>query len=531
MSRLRKMIPLLVALSLVLAACGGDGDAETTTTEATGGAETTTTEASGNQETTTTAAGGSETAKDTFSMTIGEEPPSLDIVRTSSAANQRVIMYNVLETLVETDPATGDVVPGLAESWEVSDDSLTYTFTIREGATFSDGSPVVASDVVFSMEAMRSDEAVGPRVNDMGAVDTITAIDDRTVEVVLSQPSIRWLLLMAKIGGVIFQEASYDDIALNPIGSGPYMIEEWVSGDRVTLVPNPHWDGEGPFLSQVDMLFIDDLTASINALLSGQIDAIWNLRGQRERIPELESEGMIVDATETQQLATVFFNVNEEPFTDIRVRQAIAHAIDKQGVIDTFDGGFASVTHTWASPADPWFDPDYVPYPYDLDRSRELLAEAGYPDGLTFPMRVITNNPAGEIGEIVALMLSQVGVTAELEFMDVAPFLDEVIGQKQHVSSIVRSSTDLERWTEGGWFTGWVSEEYDNLVYGSDAASTFAEFVEMRREASYLLGDAVPGVVISAGQNMAIYPPGLEGWVYHKRDTNENDIRLARWSE
>ncbi len=113
--------------------------------------------------------------------------------------------------------------------------------------------------------------------------------------------------------------------------------------------------------------------------------------------------------------------------------------------------------------------------------------------------------------------------------MDVAPFLDEVVGQGQHVSSIVRSSTDLERWTEGGWFTGWENEEYDELVLGSDQAETFEEYVEMRREASYILGNEVPGVVMSAGQNMAVYPPDLEGWVTHKRDTNENDVRLACW--
>ena len=533
MSRLRKMIPLLVALSLIVAACGGDGDAETTTTEAAGGEETTTTEAaSGEETTTTTAAEEPAEVKDTFSMTIGEEPPSLDIVRTSSAANMRVLMYNVLETLVELDPETGEVTPGLAESWDVSDDQLTYTFHLREGATFSDGSPVLASDVVFSLEAKRGEEAIGARANEMAPVDTITAIDDSTVEVVLSQPSIRWLLLMGEIGGAVFQEASFDDIALNPIGSGPFMIEEWISGDRITLVPNPHWNGEGPYLSQVDMLFIDDLTASINALLSGQIDAIWNLRGQRERLPELEEAGFIVDVTATQQLAPVVFNVTREPFTDIRVRQAVAHAIDKQGIIDAFDGGFADVVHTWASPNDPWFDPDFEPYPYDPDRARELLAEAGYPDGLTFELSVISNNPSGEIGELVALMLSQVGITAELKFMDVAPYLDEVAGQGNHTAGIVRSATDLERWTGPmGWHSFWDNAEYDELVLGSDSAPTFEEFVDMRREASYIFGEELPAVVISAGQNMAVYPEGLEGWIYHKRDTQENDVRLARWSE
>jgi peptide/nickel transport system substrate-binding protein len=527
MTRPSKLMVLVAVLGLVLAGCGGD-TAETTTTTA---AATTTTQAGGGDTTTTTDAP-PVSVRDTFSMTIGEEPPSLDIVTTSSAANMRVLMYNVLETIVEVDPVTKEVTPGLAESWEVSDDQLTYTFTLREGATFSDGTPVLASDVVFSLEAKRSEEAIGARRNEMAPVDTITALDDRTVEVVLSTPSIRWLLLMAEIGGAVFAESSYPDIALNPIGSGPFMIDQWISGDRITLVPNPHWNGEGPYLSRVDMLFIDDLTASINALLSGQIDAIWNLRGQRERIPELEAAGFIVEVTATQQLAPVVFNVTAEPFTDIRVRQAVAHAIDKQGIIDAFDGGFADVVHTWASPNDPWFDPSFEPYPYDPDRARELLAEAGYPDGLTFELSVISNNPSGDIGELVALMLSQVGITAELKYMDVAVFLDEVAGQGRHVAGIVRSATDLERWTGPmGWHSWWDNAEYDELVLGSDSASSFEEFVDMRREASYIFGEELPAVIISAGQNMAVFPPGLEGWIYHKRDTQENDVRLARWTE
>lgn len=138
-------------------------------------------------------------ARPTFTVTIGEEPPSLDPVGTTSAALQRVILYNVLETLVEIDPETGEIVPGLAESWTVSDDGLTYVFTIREGATFSDGTPVTADDVVFSIDTMRGEEAAGARQNDMAPVDTATAIDDRTVEVSLERPSVRWLILMAQI--------------------------------------------------------------------------------------------------------------------------------------------------------------------------------------------------------------------------------------------------------------------------------------------------------------------------------------------
>jgi hypothetical protein len=299
---------------------------------------------------------------------------------------------------------------------------------------------------------------------------------------------------MAEIGGAVFAESSYPDIALNPIGSGPFMIDQWISGDRITLVPNPHWNGEGPYLSRVDMLFIDDLTASINALLSGQIDAIWNLRGQRERMPELEAAGFIVDVTATQQLAPVVFNVTAEPFTDIRVRQAVAHAIDKQGIIDAFDGGFADVVHTWASPNDPWFDPEFEPYPVRpgssaraagrgrLSRRADIRAERH----LEQPVR--RHRRTRRLDALAGRDHRRAQVHGRR-----GPFLDEVAGQGRHVAGIVRSATDLERWTGPmGWHSWWDNAEYDELVLGSDSASTFEEFVDMRREASYIFGEELP---------------------------------------
>lgn len=526
MVRLRRSLAFVAALALLVVACGGGDEAAEApaTPEAAPEAPAAEEPEEGPE--------GIVSARPTFTVTIGEEPPSLDPVGTTSAALQRVILYNVLETLVEIDPETGEIVPGLAESWTVSDDGLTYVFTLREGATFSDGTPVTADDVVFSIDMMRGEEAAGARQNDMAPVDTATAIDDRTVEVVLERPSVRWLILMAQIAGVVFSDAHYDNIALEPIGSGPFMIDRWASGDRIVLVPNPHWNGEGPYLERVDLVFIDDTTASITALLGGEIDAIWNLRGQLDRLPEFESRGFESRIAATNQLAPVTFNVGLAPVDDIRVRQAVAHAIDKEAVLELFAQGFGETTYAWVSPSDPWFDPDFDPYPFDQDRARELLAEAGYPDGVTIEMAVIPANPSGEIGEIVALMLEEVGINVQLNFLDVPVFLDQVAGQGQNPGmAIVRSTTDLERWTgPQGWHSWWDNEEYDELVLGSDAAATFQEFVEMRREATRIFGTELPAVVLMAGVNIALYEPGIENWVVHVRTVQDNDVRFAYWA-
>jgi len=527
MLRIKKTLALVAALALVVVACGDNGEEAAAPAEP-GAPEAPAAEAPDDADE------GIVSARPTFTMTIGEEPPSLDPVGTTSAAMMRVILWNVLETLIETDPETGDFVPGLAESWDVSDDGLVYTFNLRQTATFSTGDPVTASDVVFTLDAMRSEEAASPRQVDHDPVESVEALDDHTVQVTLSRPSIQWLIKLADIGGVIVSEANFDSIALEPIGSGPFMIDRWASGDRIVLVPNPHWDGEGPYLERVDLLFIDDTTASITALQGGEIEAIWNLRGQLDRLPEFEASGFEARFTSTDQIAPVMFHVGIPPFDDIRVRQAVAHAIDKEGVLQLFAQGVGEVISTWWNSSVPWFDPNFEePYPYDPDRARELLAEAGFPDGFTAEMAVIPNNPSGDIGEVIALMLQEVGINLQLNFLEVPVFLDQVSAQGQNPGlAIVRSTRQLETFIgPQGWHSWWDNPEFDELVSGSDSAASFQEYVDMRRQAALIFAEELPAVPLMAGVNVALYKPGIQGWVVHERVTQDNDVRYAYWTE
>lgn len=523
---MRKTLILMVALLLAITACsGGDGE-DTTTTTAAGDGETTTTAAGEETTTTTTAEAPGESARDDIVISLEGEPPTLDVSTTSSTFTVSVLMWNVLETMVRLDPDTGELLPGLAESWETSEDGLTHTFTIREGATFSTGEPVVASDVVFSYERMSAEGS--PHAPSFAAMEAAEAIDERTVEVTLSRRSNGWLQAMAKRPGMIFAEANYDQIAENPIGSGPFKLDNWTRGDAITLTPNEHFDGDAPALSEAVFTFITDNNAVINGLQAGDVHVIANLTA-RDRAPELESSGYVVSPDPTPRVHGFFFRVDGELVDDLLVRQAISHAIDKQGLVDALSGGYGVPVGAWVTTGDPWYE-DFELYPYDPDRTRELLADAGYPDGIDIELSVISENISGDQGEIVALMLEDAGIRTELKVMELAAFLDEVLGQGRHQTAIVASVTGINRFTNGGWFTGWDDATFNQMIADADAAATTEEQYALLADATRYFAENAPMVAMYNDVNLTIEAPGLVGWTRNRVDQGF-DLYGVSWSE
>lgn len=536
---MRRVLILVMALMLALVACSDSSDdaADTTsaaddtaTTQATDGTDATeapdSTEAPDEGDTDTTAAA-ADPGRDDLVISLEGEPPTLDVSTTASTFSVQVLMYNVLETMVRLNPETGEVLPGLAESWEVSDDGTVYTFTLRPGATFSTGEPVTASDVVFSYETMSAEGS--PHAAAFAAMESVEAIDDSTVQVTLTRRSNTWLQAMAKRVGLIFSEAHYGEIAENPIGSGPFMVESWTRGDRITLVRNPEFDGEPATLASAEYTFITDEGAAINALLAGDVDVLSNLLA-RDRASELESAGFGVYGDPTPRVHGLFFRVDQPLADDLLVRQAVSHAVDKQGLVDALGGGYGTPVGSWVSTGDPWYE-DFDLYPYDVEQAKALLAEAGYPDGIDLEMTVISENISGSQGELVALMLAEAGINVDLQFVDVAVFLDEVIGQGRFVSGIVASVGSIDRFTDGdGWFTGWNSEEFNQLLADADAAETTEEQNDLMAQANQLLAEELPVVTMYNDVDLTVERAGLQGWSRIRVDQGM-DLYPVTWSE
>ena len=250
--------------------------------------------------------GGGEAAE---AVTIGlvAEPASLDFTTTDGAAIPQAMLYNVYETLVKLDQ-DGQIVPALASEWEVSEDNTTYTFTLVEDATFTNGDPFTAADAVFSIERVQSDAWTTSLAAQMDIVESVEATGEHELTVTLAQPSNSWLYAMTSRIGAMFDENGVDDLANNPVGTGPYTFAEWQRGTSLTLEANPDYHGDAPFFDEVTLQYFADPNALNNALLTDAIDVIGTVQAP-ESLGEFEGgDYQVIEGTTNGEVVLSFNN-------------------------------------------------------------------------------------------------------------------------------------------------------------------------------------------------------------------------------
>jgi peptide/nickel transport system substrate-binding protein len=470
---------LALSFAVLLAACGGDATEETT-----GGDDTA-------AETTTTAAGSEETtAPETSETTVGseepdergttltyaypQEPPNWNYSETGLTAVVAPLLENVWETLVRME-ADGTASPLLAESWEVSDDGLTVTFTLRQGVKFHDGTDMTSADVVYSLNKNKEStvsRASGPLV---GVVD-VQPVDDFTVAVTLDQPSLLFVPNMANRAGIVVPENFFEDndAATTVIGTGPYSFGEYRIDQDLTLNRFADYWGELPYFETVVQRFIPDETAAINAFLSGELDMVASVIGEgMDRVSSIADDPAftltLLPGTEVSFWA---LNTNVPEFGDIRVRQAIQYGHNRQAHIDAATAGTATSSCNMAVPAGVPWDDDYCPYPYDPAKAVELLEEAGYGPGeleFDFPFANVAWHTV--MAQIFQAEMAEIGITINLESLDLATWLDQVNTESQYEIYQITAGATLDQYRcESGGFppfgkdAAFCDEEMDRLI-------------------------------------------------------------------
>ncbi len=352
------------------------------------------------------------------------EPPNLDPTSGAAAAIREVTYSNIFEGLTRFGP-DGSILPGLAHAWDLSDDGLTYTFHLREGVQFHDGAPFSAEDVVFSLDRARAEDSTNAQKQLFAAIETVTAIDPLTVQVTLSQPQGAFLFNMAWGDAVIMSPASVASNATNPVGTGAFRFVRWVQGDRLELERNPYYWGEAPALERATFRFISDPSAAFAAMMAGDVDAFPNFPAP-ESLAQFQADprfNVIVGSTEGETILSM--NHQNPALADIRVRQAISHAINRQDIIDGAMFGYGTPIGSHFAP----HHPDYLDLtansPHDPDAARALLAEAGQ-EGLTLRLMLPPPTYARRGGEIVAAQLREVGIATEITNLEWAQWLEQV---------------------------------------------------------------------------------------------------------
>ena len=304
------------------------------------------------------------------------EPPNLDPTGGAAAAIDEVVYANVFEGLTRFG-ADGAILPALAKSWEISDDGLTYTFMLNEGVKFHDGTDFDAEDVKFSLDRARADESTNAQKALFADIASVDVVDPATVKVTLSKPNGSFLFNMAWGDAVIVAPESAADNAAKPVGTGPFSLTEWVKGDRVELGRYDGYWGNPVKLDKVTFKFISDPTAAFAAMMAGDIDAYPTFPAP-ENLVQFESDPrfeVIIGSSEGETILAM--NNKQAPLDNIKIRQAVVHAIDRQAIIDGAMFGYGTPIGTHFAPHNPAYVDLTGQSAYDPEKSKALLAEAG----------------------------------------------------------------------------------------------------------------------------------------------------------
>ena len=353
---------------------------------------------------------------------IAGEPDQLDPHKTSAYFSFEVL-ENVYDTLVAPD-ANLEMRPALAESWQVSPDQLTWTFRLRQGVTFHDGSPFTADDVVYSYRRIIDEELTN--VDKFSAVTDVTALDPATVRITVKQPTPNLLTNLGGFKGMaIVQRRNVESgqIATHPIGTGPFAFAGQKSGDSITLTANPSYWGGAPAVSGVTFRFISEPSTALSALQAGEID--WTDSIPPQRVAQLkDDDSLTLAVTPSNDYWYLALNEAREPWNDVRVRQAIAYGIDRDAIVQATSYGTAQANQLAIPQGNPWYT-SYGAYSYDLDKARDLLKAAGAsPQNLD--MLVTSEYPETvTAAQIIADNLAPLGITVNIRTVDFATWLDE----------------------------------------------------------------------------------------------------------
>lgn len=446
-----------------------------------------------------------------------QDPGTLDYVTSGLTALRLWIPANVVEPLVYFNK-DGSVEPGVAESWTISDDKLTYEFKIRK-TNFSDGTPVTAEDVIYSLNTMKA----SPVVNNSSAYNAVTAIekvDDSTVKVTLSQPSQNFWRGMGSVAGLIQPEHAAGSIATNPIGTGPYVLKSYTTNSTFEFEANPNYWGTKPTITAATVRIVTDGTAGLNALEAGEVDAVpvitidlWEQLTKRE----LDKKFTLVTYPQIGEPTYAVFNQKLDP----ALRQALAATLDRQSYNDAFGAAWgAENTCTFALPNQPWYSPESAescPYPFDYEGA---MAKA--PEFASTPLEYASLSDVPDLSlpaDIMIPAMQGAGFNVTRNAIDLARYSQLIFQGRPPQFDITVMSGDAEptQWAcptpdKAGWST-YCSAEYTQALSDADKATSDEDYLAKMKEAADILRKDAVIVPLIAKKGVGLFDGELKGFL------------------
>lgn len=511
MSRLLLSLTMALLVAVGLVACTGkevneDGVEVSANGENDNGGNTENNEVSGdnNNEATTDKSGNDDSLVIAYEM----DYESLDHIRTAQYSDALIL---ILDRLITRD-YDFNYKPGLAKDWKISEDTLTWTFYLEEGVTFHDGKPFTAEDVKWTFDSILDPDVGSPAAGDFGAMKEINVVDEYTVDIVLEHPFPNLLFVISStVAGIGSQEAyeEYGDEygTKYAVGTGPYKLKEWVRGDKIVLEKNhdydwgPDWANDA-IIEEIVMRTIPEETSRIMEIETGNVHI---LRDTSATIIERlrDSDTVEVIDGDSPRLGYLAYATDKEPFTDVNVRRAINHAINKEEIVEYVFRENAVVAHGYLPPM---LTDEYYPgseedgYEYSQEIAMELLEEAGYGDGLTLELAAENNSEMTRLAEIIQSQLGEVGIDAQIQLYDSSSYVDMLREGDQELFLRVYNwqNADILDWfLESSQFpypnhSRWLDDTTDELIASAASSPTWEErAIGYHEVQKYLIEQAV----------------------------------------
>lgn len=466
-------------------------------------------------------------------ITIGMqlEPPNLDPTGGAAAAIDEVVYANVFEGLTRYQ-ADGSIAPALAASWDISEDGLIYTFKLRDGVKFHDGTDMNADDVKFSLDRARAEDSTNAQKALFAGIASVDVVDATTVAITLSQPNGGFITNMAWGDAVIVATESVANNATNPVGTGPFKFSNWVQGDRIEIVKNADYWGTPVALEKATFKFISDPTAAFAAMMAGDIDAFPGYPAP-ETLPQFDADPRFTVIGGNTEGETILSTNNKmPPFDDVKVRKALAHAINRQEIVDGAMFGYGKPIGTHFAP----HHPDYVDLTgnsnYDPELSKKLLAEAGFPDGFTTTLKLPPPSYARRGGEIIAAQLRAVGIETEISNLEWAQWLEQVFRGKDYGLTIVSHTEpmDIGIYARPDYYFQYDNPAFQALMEDLNAATDPAKRSAILKEAQTIISnDYVNGYLFQLARTSVINSK-IQG-MWENSPTQANDLTGVSWAD
>jgi peptide/nickel transport system substrate-binding protein len=469
--------------------------------------------------------------KDTMVIGMTLEPvPGLDPTAGAASAIAEVVLYNIFETLTKIN-ADGKVTPLLAESWEVSPDLKTVTFKLRKGVKFQNGEPFNAQSVKYSFERAAAEKSTNKDKRLFQSMAFIGTPDAYTVVIGMKTIEPNLLFLLGQATAIMVEPKSVETNATKPVGTGPFMLENWAKGSSITLVRWPGFrDVASIKLAKVTFRFISEPAAQVASLLAGDVDAFPRVTAERS-LAQIKADGrfqVIIAGTRAKTILAI--NNKKPPLNDVRVRRAIAAAIDRKAVIEgAADGLGVPIGSHYVPGALGYIDTTGI-NPYNVEKAKALLKEAGVKLPLELTLKLPPPAYARQGGEVIAAQLAKVGINVKIENVEWAQWLDAVYKNGNYDLTIVShvEPFDLGNFAKPGYYWGYENPAFNKLYEQINNAPTTAERARLLGEAQKMIANDAVAAFLYQPQFITVSNKKIKG-LWTAMPLFVNDLSALSW--